>query len=302
MGGDDKSIDEVLQDAFADTVDDGALSNKTFRLIMTNLMRDVKCGVKALEKIETLESEVQVLRDELADVRTETNDLRFVNAQLNTGLKQVCKVLNSHTMHSYGYNVLVHGVSEKENELDLQSTVLKVMNSLDPAMIPIVPSDLERVHRLGPPRDPSKKKGPRAIVCKFLNRNRRREVMDIALSARPQNGQNKNGSYISSHTPFKKILDLKKIFSSSAEPASSGGDPSSKRSRKNDTLEPEDSPPRKGAGRFGFSSSRSGDRNHDGSEGCIRGGWGSNGRGRNGHGGRARNGNSTMTTRSKDNT
>ena len=175
-----------------------ANSNQNQSATLTTILNEIM-GIKDQLKV------LQPLRDEIAALRKE-------NLVLKTGLKQMISVINSNTRYLYGQNVLIHGISENpdESKSNLHATVLPILNSLNSGS-GISLEDVENVHRLGPfvPNSPK----TRAIVVKLRSKNIRNVIASKAREMRPPKGIKSSGPYVTSHTPFNKLLEFDSLFS-----------------------------------------------------------------------------------------
>jgi len=103
-------------------------------------------------KIETLEDDVKSLKKELASVRQSADD----NEQKS---RTSC--------------LLLHGIEEKDGE-DTDTICIDIVT--DEVGVNLTKADIERSHRVGPKRPPTRSSKPRPIIFRFASMRKRIEV------------------------------------------------------------------------------------------------------------------------------
>lgn len=145
------------------------------------------------QKILNLEARVAVVDQQtlqLSNLESECRTLREKNLQLEEALQRVAEVALANKRHSYQFNLLLHGISEKHPDLKgatdardpgFRRVVLAELAKFDPS---ISEADFEKAHRLGPPRpeiESLRVQPPRAILIRFHNRYRKEKLLEESI-------------------------------------------------------------------------------------------------------------------------
>lgn len=174
---------------------------------ISSLVHLMQCMFTSFAPALAAAAKLQAVEEELQNTKSELNLLRGKIVDL-------AKNCNDQLRFSYDYNLLIHGVEEKDNETEdaLRKSALSVL-----AGVATKPksADIELIHRLGK-MVPGKS---RPILCRFINRAIKRRVvreffaktkLEKAGAASPDEANNIR-SPVTNHSPFKKLINVDEL-------------------------------------------------------------------------------------------
>ena len=139
-----------------------------------------------------------------------TDSLIAENKRLANELHRLEARIDDNEQRNRNNCLLLHGIEETDNT-DTDQIVCEVINK--EIGITLLPSDIHRSHRLGPPKSSrntrSNKVNPRPIIFRFVNFKKRQEVF---YSKRKLKGKNISLSENLTPTRYKLLKDAQAKF------------------------------------------------------------------------------------------
>ena len=136
---------------------------KGLMTIFVGLVTELKSLNLKVNKLAELESSLLIQRNT-------TDLLKQENGKLNARINALEEIVDNNEQHDRNINLLLHGVAENRDE----NTTDAFVSALSP-LLQISAVDIERSHRLGPPRGNNVRR-PRQIIVRFRDEKKKMEV------------------------------------------------------------------------------------------------------------------------------